>query len=464
MGRTRERAWRGSSIHPLKPAQKSSSITGKTKECARGNTNTQIPNKKLKPTTKLLDDDSDVEMFEPKQQHCEVIEIVSSTSVSLLDDDDDDDDVEISTSKQEHCESVSVLAEASKKISSSVTSKADDIITNQKEIDTTGESRKEMNVTEDDSHSPEWAQALEPVRKLPTNVGARIRRCVYESLNRNPPNWAVEILEHSISKGVYKGNASGPTKRAVISVLEKVRADIPQPKPTEQEHRELDEHVSSMSDSLLDDNNDVDDDDDDVEFVVPKQEQCELVENTSPMSDSNSSCQSDIVCVQGYKVKRNNATILEAIFKKHGDIAANCVFKTSSTRTHFLEVVCEVVRRIQTDDMVEMVEDIECQVSDAEAANVNVSWIRAHFEAFHKRKETSKKYSLLMEMKSNTVLVKQAAQMDLRERCAELVSAQERFKDAERCVRVLHLVEKNLNDDILESKSRLDSWVNHPVV
>ncbi|XP_035835026.1 late secretory pathway protein AVL9 isoform X3 [Helianthus annuus] len=320
MGRTRERAWRGSSIHPLKPTQKISSITGKTKECARGNTNTQIPNKKLKPTTKLLDDDSDVEMFEPKQQHCELIEIVSSTSVSLLDDDDDDDDdvdndgsggddddddddvdndgsagddddddvdndgsagddddddnVEISTSKQEHCESVSVLAEASKKISSSVTSKADDIIiTNQKEIDTTGESRKEMNVIEDDSHSPEWAQALEPVRKLPTNVGARIRRCVYESLNRNPPNWAVEILEHSISKGVYKGNASGPTKRAVISVLEKVRADIPQPKPTEQEHRELDEHVSSMSDSLLDDNDNDDDDDDDVEFVVPKQEQ-----------------------------------------------------------------------------------------------------------------------------------------------------------------------------------------------
>ncbi|MFS7909860.1 hypothetical protein Hanom_Chr02g00099541 [Helianthus anomalus] len=83
MGRTRERAWRGSSIHPLKPTQKSSSITCKTKECARGNTNTQIPNKKLKPTTKLLDDDSDVEMFEPKQQHCELIEIVSSTSVSV---------------------------------------------------------------------------------------------------------------------------------------------------------------------------------------------------------------------------------------------------------------------------------------------------------------------------------------------------------------------------------------------
>lgn len=59
---------------------------------------------------------------------------------------------------------------------------------------------------------PEWAQPLEPVRKLPTNVGTRIRKCIYNSLEKNPPEWAKEILEHSISKEVYKGNASGPTK------------------------------------------------------------------------------------------------------------------------------------------------------------------------------------------------------------------------------------------------------------
>ncbi|ONK56681.1 uncharacterized protein A4U43_C05F17050 [Asparagus officinalis] len=62
------------------------------------------------------------------------------------------------------------------------------------------------------SNLPEWAQPLEPVRKLPTNVGARIRNCVYSSLEKSPPEWAKEILEYSISKEVYKGNASGPTK------------------------------------------------------------------------------------------------------------------------------------------------------------------------------------------------------------------------------------------------------------
>lgn len=62
------------------------------------------------------------------------------------------------------------------------------------------------------SELPEWAQVLEPVRKLPTNVGARIRKCVNEALSRNPPEWARQKLEHSISREVYKGNASGPTK------------------------------------------------------------------------------------------------------------------------------------------------------------------------------------------------------------------------------------------------------------
>ncbi|XP_022010959.1 dentin sialophosphoprotein isoform X3 [Helianthus annuus] len=178
----------------------------------------------------------------------------------------------------------------------------------------------------------------------------------------------------------------------------------------------------------------------------------------------SSSYQSDVVCIQGYKVKRSNATILEAIIKKHGDIAVNCVFKTDSVRSSILEVVCEVVRRIQTDNVIEIGEDIERQLSDAEAANINVSWIRAHFEAFNNRKETSKTYSLLTEMKLNTVLVKRAAQMDLRDKSAKLVAAQEEFKKVERCVQVLHLVEKNLNDNILESKSKLDSWVKPPVV
>ncbi|CAH1420685.1 unnamed protein product [Lactuca virosa] len=78
-----------------------------------------------------------------------------------------------------------------------------------------------MHRWEADFSIPEWAKVLDPVRKLPPNVGSRIRNCVRESLKKNPPEWAKKLLEASISKDMYKGNASGPTKRAVINVLKK---------------------------------------------------------------------------------------------------------------------------------------------------------------------------------------------------------------------------------------------------
>ncbi|XP_076916300.1 methyl-CpG-binding domain-containing protein 9-like [Bidens hawaiensis] len=79
-----------------------------------------------------------------------------------------------------------------------------------------------------DGSIPQWAIVLDPVYKLPTNVGSKIRKCVREALEKNPSDWAKEELEASISKDVYKGNASGPTKRAVIDVLNRVVAEASQ--------------------------------------------------------------------------------------------------------------------------------------------------------------------------------------------------------------------------------------------
>ncbi|EFH60538.1 methyl-CpG-binding domain 9 [Arabidopsis lyrata subsp. lyrata] len=112
-----------------------------------------------------------------------------------------------------------LLAEAIKKISGSLTSEHD--VLSVEDDDSDGLDATETNTCNGDI--PEWAQVLEPVKKLPTNVGTRIRKCVYEALERNPPEWAKKILEHSISKEVYKGNASGPTKKAVLSLLADVR-------------------------------------------------------------------------------------------------------------------------------------------------------------------------------------------------------------------------------------------------
>ncbi|XP_047309284.1 methyl-CpG-binding domain-containing protein 9 [Impatiens glandulifera] len=108
------------------------------------------------------------------------------------------------------------LAEATKKIFGLM--KKTDLVVSRNEEPDSGASQI-IAVAGPSEEEPEWMQALEPVRKLPTNVGARIRKCVNEALSKNPPEWAKKIMEHSISKEIYKGNASGPTKRIIVSLL-----------------------------------------------------------------------------------------------------------------------------------------------------------------------------------------------------------------------------------------------------
>ncbi|XP_024988159.1 methyl-CpG-binding domain-containing protein 9-like isoform X2 [Cynara cardunculus var. scolymus] len=127
-----------------------------------------------------------------------------------------------------------VLAEASEKIFSSVNSKFVNFIIDKNDLNIR-DSATETNRT--DNGCPKWIEVLEPVRKLPTNVGAKLRKCVYESLKQQPPPWAVEMLVNSISKDVYKGNASGPTKKIVVSVLEHVRELNPLTKKKAKESR-----------------------------------------------------------------------------------------------------------------------------------------------------------------------------------------------------------------------------------
>ncbi|PWA91426.1 hypothetical protein CTI12_AA089520 [Artemisia annua] len=164
-----------------------------------------------------------------------------------------------------------------------------------------------------------------------------------------------------------------------------------------------------------------------------------------------------LICVKGYKVKQSVAPILEAIFKKHGDIASECVFKTVSVRQSILEVVCEVVKQLQINffsatTIISELGEIECKVSDLEAANINVSWIRSHMENIREWDKSKKQPALLMEKKTNITLFKKEAEKDLRERNLELVKAKHLCEEAEKRVKVVYAVERKLDNDILESK------------
>ncbi|KAJ8434572.1 hypothetical protein Cgig2_012615 [Carnegiea gigantea] len=138
-----------------------------------------------------------------------------------------------------------LLAEATKRIYGAPTIENDLLMIEDDDPDPVGASGK---AAPNNGDIPEWAQPLEPVRKLPTNVGTRIRKCVYEALEKDPPDWARKILEHSISKEVYKGNASGPTKKAVLSVLANVVNEGSQQKARKERKKKT---VVSISDIIM---------------------------------------------------------------------------------------------------------------------------------------------------------------------------------------------------------------------
>ncbi|XP_028778610.1 methyl-CpG-binding domain-containing protein 9 isoform X2 [Neltuma alba] len=138
-----------------------------------------------------------------------------------------------------------LLAESTKKIFGSASSESDVLTFEDEELDAKDACEK---TSVNDGNIPEWAQLLEPVRKLPTNVGTRIRKCVNDALLKDPPEWARKILQHSISKEVYKGNASGPTKKAVLSVLADVCGEGSQQKPNKARRKKT---VISIPDIIM---------------------------------------------------------------------------------------------------------------------------------------------------------------------------------------------------------------------
>ncbi|GJR63363.1 phospholipase-like protein [Tanacetum coccineum] len=209
-------------------------------------------------------------------------------------------------------------------------------------------------------------------------------------------------------------------------------------------HSEVEKKTLSSGDPSMPSTSviEVSSDDDNEELIDLMEKQSELLENVSATPDSVAQAPppGDIISVQGYSVKQSIAPILEAIFNKHGDILADCSFQIASVRTCFLEVICEVVKRIESSDVSTIIsdmEEIESKVSQAAAANINVSWLQDQLKIIHTRNQALKKTASLKEMKVNTILVKRAAQTDLIERCEELVAAQERCVKAEECIKVL---------------------------
>ncbi|KAL8464563.1 hypothetical protein ACS0TY_034183 [Phlomoides rotata] len=172
----------------------------------------------------------------------------------------------------------------------------------------------------------------------------------------------------------------------------------------------------------------------------------------------------DLLNVNAYKVKASAvsaAPILEAIFEKYGDIAARCIFKSASVRASLLEVVCNVVQKLQHHDLEAILSDLENianEVSDVAASNIEVSWLSKHLTQLHKIVPFKDKSIELRKTKGLLGILTKAADDELNKRQAELRLAEERFKEADRRLVAVNLVGRKIDEDILESESEEYFW------
>ncbi|XVF67952.1 hypothetical protein PTKIN_Ptkin10aG0163400 [Pterospermum kingtungense] len=87
------------------------------------------------------------------------------------------------------------------------------------------------------------------------------------------------------------------------------------------------------------------------------------------------------VSVGKYHVKASISSILQSIFDKYGDIAANCLLESASMRAYYLECLCAVVQELQSTSFNQLTKAKEKEMfavlKDVESAHIDVSWLRA---------------------------------------------------------------------------------------
>lgn len=93
---------------------------------------------------------------------------------------------------------------------------------------------------------------------------------------------------------------------------------------------------------------------------------------------------------EGYRVKNEVVPILDAIFRKHGDIARESSFSMES-RACLLELVCSIYKRLEASKFMQLttleLESMLGQVGDLELVKVDVGWLQKRLHQVSKARQ-----------------------------------------------------------------------------
>lgn len=102
----------------------------------------------------------------------------------------------------------------------------------------------------------------------------------------------------------------------------------------------------------------------------------------------NNEVKSDHIEINGYKVKRELAPLVKAIFIKYGDISKESVFSLES-RPFLLEWVCSIYKRLEASTFVELssseLNTMVIQLKDLELMEMEVGWLSQRLGRYLRR-------------------------------------------------------------------------------
>ncbi|XVF45551.1 hypothetical protein PTKIN_Ptkin02bG0215300 [Pterospermum kingtungense] len=152
------------------------------------------------------------------------------------------------------------------------------------------------------------------------------------------------------------------------------------------------------------------------------------------------------VSVGKYHVKASISSILQSIFDKYGDIAANCQLESASMRAYYLECLCAVVQELHSTSFKQLtkakVKEMFSVLKDVESAGIDVSWLRALLNEISEGVELVSQLQTIEAKKAKNDRSLESVRKELESQMEELSQKEKQAADA--------------RERVAETKARLD--------
>ncbi|KAJ8767024.1 hypothetical protein K2173_012535 [Erythroxylum novogranatense] len=173
------------------------------------------------------------------------------------------------------------------------------------------------------------------------------------------------------------------------------------------------------------------------------------------------------VSVGKYHVRATVASILQLIFEKYGDIAANSRLESTSLHAYYLECVCFVVQKLQSTSFKKLtkskIKEMLAVLKDVESAGIDISWLHSIFNQLTEAMELKNQHETTEAARHNCIQVIESTRQelesmmkDLAEKERAVADIKSRISEATAHLNELELESSQLNNTLQSIKSKIE--------